>query len=132
MRTPPENLPSVSRRLRAGQLLLDGLSVKEVAEQLHMTPATVKRYQALVSEGGLEALRQMQVGGKVSALSPEALQWIVVALNGSAMDYGFDSESWTNARLRQLIEREFGVRFSRVYVWQLTNDLGVGHRLMRS
>ncbi|MDR5740005.1 helix-turn-helix domain-containing protein [Caballeronia sp. LZ016] len=131
MRTPPENLPSVSRRLRAGQLLLEGRSVKEVAEQLRMTPTTVKRYQALVSKGGLDALREMQVGGKVSALNPDAVEWIVDALNGSAVDYGFDSESWTNARLRDLIEEKFGVRYSRVYVWQLTNDLGLGHRLTR-
>ncbi|SAK42733.1 transposon protein [Caballeronia fortuita] len=131
MRTPPENLPSVSRRLQAGQLLLDGWTVKQVAEHLRMAPATVRRYEALIHEGGLEALKQMQVGGKASALSESDLEWIAAALQEPATKHGFESESWTNARLREVIERKFGVQYSRVYVWQLANALGLGSRLMR-
>jgi DNA-binding NarL/FixJ family response regulator len=43
MLSQPENLPSVVRRMTAGQMLLDGASVDDVAEQLHLSLATVKR-----------------------------------------------------------------------------------------
>ncbi|GAB5097460.1 hypothetical protein YK56LOC_31760 [Caballeronia sp. HLA56] len=96
-----------------------------------MARITVKRYQTLISKGGLDALRQLQAGGRISALDQKALQWIVAAVNGSAVSYGFDSDSWTNARVRELIANEFGVRYSRVYIWQLTHDLGLGYQLVR-
>jgi transposase len=132
MLSQPENLPSVVRRMNAGQLLLDGMSVEQVADQLHLSIATVKRYKALVDEGGLEALRQLAVGGRSSVLDQEALVWISKALQGSAKVHGFESDAWTNARLRALIESRYGVRYSRVYIWQIATNLGLGHLLSKS
>jgi transposase len=132
MLSRPENLPSVVRRMNAGQLLLDGMSVEQVADQLHLSIATVKRYKALVDEGGLEALRQLAVGGRSSVLDQEALVWISKALQGSAKVHGFESDAWTNARLRALIESRYGVRYSRVYIWQIATNLGLGHLLSKS
>jgi transposase len=132
MLSQPENLPSVVRRMTAGQMLLDGASVDDVAEQLHLATATVKRYKALIDAGGLDALKQLGVGGRSSVLDQQALEWISTALHGSAKDYGFDSEAWTNARLRALIESKYGVRYSRVYIWQIATNLGLGHLLSKS
>jgi transposase len=132
MLSRPENLPSVVRRMTAGQMLLDGASVEAVAEQLHLSTQTVKRYQAIVSAGGLEALQKMGVGGRSSVLDQEALEWIASALKGPARAHGFESDAWTNARLRALIERRYGVRFSRVYIWQIATNLGLGHLLSKS
>ncbi len=132
MLSQPENLPSVVRRMTAGQMLLDGMSVEQVADQLHLSMATVKRYKALVDEGGLEALRQLAVGGRSSALDQEALVWISKALQGSARLHGFESDAWTNARLRALIETRYGIRYSRVYIWQIATNLGLGHLLSKS
>jgi transposase len=132
MLSQPENLPSVVRRMTAGQMLLDGMSVEQVANQLHLSMATVKRYKALVDGGGLEALRQLAVGGRSSALDQEALVWISKALQGSARAHGFESDAWTNARLRALIESKYGIRYSRVYIWQIATNLGLGHLLSKS
>jgi transposase len=127
-----ENLPSVVRRMTAGRMLLDGNSVEKVANDLHLSLATVKRYKALVDSGGLVALSTLGIGGRTSALDAHALAWISNALQGSAMKHGFDSDSWTNSRLRQVIETKYGVRFSRVYVWQIATNLGLGHLLSKS
>jgi transposase len=132
MLSRPETLPSVVRRMTAGRMLLDGESVERVAEHLHLSVQTVRRYKAIVNEGGLEALSKMGVGGRTSVLDRAALEWIGQALQESARKHGFGSDAWTNARLRELIERRFGVRYSRVYVWQIATNLGLGHLLSKS
>ncbi|MGF6721273.1 transposase [Paraburkholderia sp. GAS41] len=132
MASRTEELPSVARRMAAGQMLVDGASVSDVAETMHLSTDTVKRYKAIVDDGGLDALSKMSVGGRSSVLDEEALVWISSALSGSAQEHGFSSDAWTNARLRELIGRQFGVHYSRVYVWQIATNLGLGHRLSKS
>ena len=127
-----DELPTVVRRMEAGRMLLDGATVNQVAEALRMSPGTVRRYQLLVQAGGLESLRLLGVGGRVSVLDKAALEWIAVALQGSARLHGFDSDAWTNARLRAVIESRFGVRYSRVYIWQIATNLGLGYCLTKS
>ena len=53
MLSQPENLPSVVRRMTAGQMLLDGATLDQVAKQLNLSMATVKRYRAIIDVGGL-------------------------------------------------------------------------------
>jgi transposase len=125
-------LPSVVRRMSAGQMLLDGMTREEVAERLHLSAPTVKRYQSLVKAGGLDALRGLNVGGRESVLDKETLAWVAAALCSSARHYGFESDAWTNGRLRATIEARVGVRFSRVYIWKIATNLGLGHRLSKS
>jgi transposase len=98
MRPRSDSPPSVVRRMTAGQMLLGGVSVENVADQLHLSMATVKRYMALVETGGLEALRQLGVVGRSAELDQTALEWIAAALKGSARVHGFESDAWTNAR----------------------------------
>jgi transposase len=104
--------------MTAGQMLLDGVSVENVADQLHLSMATVKRDKG--------------VGGRSAVLDQAALEWLAEALKGSARVHGFESDAWTNARLRALIERHYGVRYSRVHVWQIATNLGLGHLLSKS
>jgi len=118
--------------MTAGRRLLEGASVETVADELHLSVQTVRRYKVIVSQGGLEALARMGVGGRTSALDRTALDWIAGALQGPARKHGFESDAWTNARLRELIERRYGVRYSRVYVWQIATNLGLGHLLSKS
>jgi transposase len=132
MLSRPDTLPSVARRMTAGRMLLDGVPVETVAEQLHLSMQTVRRYKAIVLEGGLDALGKVAVGGRASALERAALDWIAAALQGSPREHGFESDAWTNARLRELIERQYGVRYSRVYIWQIATNLGLGHLLSKS
>jgi transposase len=117
-------LPSVALRLKAGQLLSEGKSPAQVAYALGISVVTARRYQTLLSEGGLDALERMSVGGRKPSLSPQAREWIATALNGSASTHGYPSGRWTDGRLRTVIGREFGIVFSRVYVRQLIIDLG--------
>ena len=69
-----------------------------------------------------------QTIGVETVLSTEKYRALVLA----AKAHGFDSDAWTNARLRSLIETQFGVRYSRVYIWQIATNLGLGHLLSKS
>jgi len=128
----PSELPTIARRIAAGELLLTGASDDMVMNELRLSKVTVRRYRKLVESGGLDALKLMGVGGRESALGTDGYLQIAAVLQESARAYGFESDGWTNARVRLLIERKFGVRFSRVYVWQLVTNLGLGHVLTKS
>ena len=110
-------------------MLLKGKSPSDVATVLGISPQTARRYQSLMAEGGLDALARMSVGGRKPALSPKGREWIASALRGSPVAYGFDSDQWTEGRLRSLVENKFGLSFSRVYVRQIIIDLGFADRL---
>lgn len=120
------------RRMNAGRMLMEGASVSSVAETLHLSTDTVRKYRTILAKGGLDALEKISVGGRVSSLDPTARQWIATALSGSACEQGFPTDAWTNARLREVIRNRFGVSYSRVYTWQLATNLGLGHRLSKS
>ncbi|SAL86188.1 transposon protein [Caballeronia arvi] len=128
MRAPEENLPSVSRRLKAGRKILDGVPIKQIVDELHLCLQTVRRYEALVHADGLDALKQLKLGGRASALDAEARKWLATALQRPATEFGFESERWSNARVRALIEKQYGVSYSRVYVWEIVQQLGLGQR----
>lgn len=46
-------------------------------------------------------------------------------LDDGALAAGFASPQWTLARVRKLIEREFGVAYSKTGGWELLRTLGV-------
>jgi transposase len=129
MGTPKNARPSAALRLEAAQLLSEGKSPVQVAAALGISIPTVRRYRALLAEGGLEALERMSVGGRKPSLSLEAREWIATTLRGSASVHGYKSDQWTDGRLRSLIARDLGISFSRVYVRQLIIDLGFSDRL---
>ncbi|WP_086386223.1 helix-turn-helix domain-containing protein [Caballeronia sordidicola] len=131
MPTHKSKLPSVQIRMAAGRLLLRGETIATVCEEVGISIKTAKRYQELFAAGGLAALENMSVGGRPSALSPEAFDWIAAALQGEPQAYGFPGARWTSGTLGQLIERQFGVKYSRVYVRQIVLNLGLSLRLGR-
>ncbi|BBP97148.1 hypothetical protein BSFA1_22770 [Burkholderia sp. SFA1] len=124
--------PTVARRIAAVRMFEAGASDQAVVLALGLSKPTVRRYRALFQTGGLEALVRLSVGGRGSALGEEGIMWLESALRDSARNYGFESDAWTNSRVRALIEQKFGVRFSRVYIWQLATNLGLGHVLSKS
>jgi transposase len=130
MRSPKRQLPSVARRLFAGQMLLAGDTVECVAARLRISKATAKRYKSMVEQGGIEALDRMEVGAGESALDNDAREWLARSLRGSPHDFKFDTDQWTTSLLMTVIQDRFGLTFSRVYVWQLIHDLGCADRLI--
>jgi transposase len=119
---------AVKRRVRAGRLLQQGKSPPEVARLVGAPRQTVYRWLEVLETGGMDALRDMSKGGRPARLGAAELSRLYVALLEGAPAHGFTTPLWTLKRVRLLIEREFGVRYSEVHVWRLLGQLGLSNQ----
>lgn len=111
------------KRVRAGRLMLAGKSPAESAKAVGVARQTAYTWKARLDEGGIDALRAMATG-RPAQLDAGQLEGLRLALLQGAMAHGFGTELRTLRRVRALIERLFGVRFSEVHVWRLLGALG--------
>jgi transposase len=119
---------AAKRRLRAGRLLLAGKSPPEVARLVGAPRQTVYRWREVLNTGGIDALRDMSKGGRPAQLGAGELSQLYVWLLEGPTAHGFPTELWTLKRVKLLIEREFGVRYSEVHVWRLLGQLGLSNQ----
>lgn len=101
-----------------GQKLCAGCLAVGVARQ------TVYTWKGLLDEGGIDALRAVPERGRPATLDEQQLADVRRALLQSPTSHGFGTELWTIKRVRLLIERMHGVRFSPSHVWRLLGALG--------
>jgi len=111
------------KRVRAGRLMLAGKTPAEAARAVGVARQTAYTWKARLDEGGIDALRSM-VTGRPAQLDAGQLAALRGALLQGAMAHDFDTELWTLKRVRVLIERLYGVRFSEVHVWRLLGAMG--------
>jgi transposase len=112
------------RRVRAGRLLQRGVAPAEVAARVGVARQTVYTWKRVLDEGGIDALRESRRTGPQSKLDEAALARLREVLLDSPTAHGFGTELWTLKRIRQIIQRLFGVRHSEVHVWRLLGQLG--------
>jgi transposase len=125
MKTKSKQEEASKRRVRAGRLLLAGKTPPEVARMVSAPRQTVYRWREVLKVGGIEALRDINKGGRPAQLGAGELSQLYVALLEGPTAHGFTTPLWTLKRVRLLIEREFGVRYSEVHVWRLLGQLGL-------
>ena len=107
------------RLLQAG-----GMKQVEIARHLGVTEAAVSKWKSRTEAEGPEALQMHKATGRPPKLDTVARQALVKKLEEGAMAAGFPTEQWTQARVKQVIEREFGVSFHQNYISHLLDDLG--------
>jgi transposase len=99
------------RRMRAGRLLLRGVSQSEVARRVVVTRTTVSDWNRQVMAGGLEALQRRQ-RGRPSGLDTQQRADLVRLLKDGALAQGFATEE------------KFSRRYSESQVWRILVSLG--------
>jgi transposase len=107
-----------------GGLLLEGKGVREVSRLTGASVSSVSRWKEELERGGLEALKAKPHPGRpprLTAQQKQALDGILVQGAGAA---GFRTDLWTLARVTEVIEREFGVRYHPGHVWYILRDMG--------
>jgi transposase len=118
---PPDGLEW--RRFRALHLKEQGWSRHEIAEALGVSLVSVSRWFARARDGGPEALRARPGHGPAPKLTEGQRRLIPEFLWHGAEAYGFRGEVWTCARVAQVIQEEFGVRYHKDHVGRLLKEL---------
>jgi transposase len=110
---PTGSKAELERRRRLGVALhRGGLSIREVGRQLNCAPGSVARWTKMFEEAGDDGLDPIPGAGGTSRLTDARRVELGALLRLGARVNGFPTEMWTLRRVRELIEREFGVRYS--------------------
>lgn len=113
-------------RLRAVRLLKEGNEAELAARMFGVSRAIVFRWQQKYDEGGPAALETKKTPGPASRLSPTQVSQLYAIITGcDPRQLQFDFGLWTRKIIRDLIRKQFGVRFSEVQVGRLLKKMGL-------
>jgi transposase len=112
------------RRRIGGRLLQEGKGVREVSRLVGAAPSSVSRWKQELEQGGMEALQAKPHAGRSPRLSAHQKQELEGILLKGARAAGFLTDLWTLARVTQVIEREFGVKYHPGHVWRILRGMG--------
>jgi transposase len=112
------------RRKRALALLDRGLSLHEVGRRIGCAAVSVMRWRDSRRRGGEQALKVHFSPGRPWKLNPAERKRLVRLLLKGSLAYGYRTNLWTTARIAELVEREFGVRYHRDHIGRLMHGLG--------
>jgi len=115
---------AAKRRVRAGRLLLKDKPPAEVAKLVGAPRQTVYRWLAVLREEGIDGLREMSKGGRPSLMTAEQVAELRELLLAGPIASGYGTDLWTLKRVRLLIEKRFGIRYSDVNVWRILGAMG--------
>jgi putative transposase len=128
MKWQPKKLTraQMAERREEGRKLLEvgEMSQADIARHLGITRAAVSKWKRQLVEGGSEALQARKATGRPPKLNEETKQVLIEKLEEGAIAAGFPTEQWTQARVKKLIKREFGVVYHQNYISRLLDDLG--------
>jgi transposase len=109
------------RRQRALDLLRQGQSPQQVAEQMGVTDRSVRRWQFEVKHPRRPARRKP---GRPRQLTAAQLRRLERALQRGAYAFGYAADYWTLDRIAHVIWELFQVRYRPSGVWYLLQALG--------
>lgn len=112
-----------ARRLEGACLLQRGVTAAEVARRLKVSRTSVFRWEQALAANGRRALRKAARTGRPPQLTDAEKKRLVEALEAGALVQGYATDLWTLARVRKLIEKISGKRYSESGVWRLLRGL---------
>ena len=112
-----------TRRRLAGQLLLEGREIGEVAEIVGASRSSVKRWKRTVAQGGLDALKSKPHPGPKPRLDAQQKQRLLVVLRAGPRAVGYKTDLWTCGRVAVIIARMFRVSYHPCHVWKILRNM---------
>jgi len=112
------------RRLRAWQLFEAGWKQADIARALGVTGGAVSQWIKTAKQSGAQALKQRKAKGPIPRLSAKQYQQLDALLRQGAEAFGFRGNVWTQARVAQVIEKEFGVSYHPFHIYRVLRRLG--------
>jgi transposase len=108
----------------AGKLLLQGMSIAEVADVVEASTSAVGRWKQVVEQQGLAGLNSKPVPGRPPRLSNVQRQQLEQLLRKGPREAGLPSDAWTCPRIARLIQQQFGVAYHPDHVRRILDALG--------
>lgn len=118
----------LARRITALLLFADGYRITGAAELLGITRQTVYAWLRALMLEGLESLHYRKSPGRPGRLTKTQKRELVDLIKAGPQAAGFETACWTALLVQQLIERKFGVLYSRHYVCELLHNLGFSYQ----
>jgi transposase len=113
------------RRLEGARLLKRKVSQSEVARQVGVSRQAVALWaRQLAAVNGAVGKLKARPLGRPKRLDAHQCERLKKMLLKGALAAGFATELWTVKRVRALVAREFGVRYSNTGGWELLRRLG--------
>lgn len=116
------------RRHRALALLDEGRSLHDVARLIDCAPSSVMRWRNVRRRGGTKALKVRASPGRPPKLTSSQHRRLVRLLLKGPESHGYSTDLWTTARICDLIEGKFRVRYHRDHIGRLMKQLGWTHQ----
>lgn len=110
------------------ELLAQGRTLREVAGMIGCEASSVMRWRNAWLESGEEGLKVVAACGRPCKLTDAQLRRLVKLLLKGPLKHGYTTDLWTTARVAELIERFFGVRYDRDHVGRVLHRLGWSHQ----
>jgi transposase len=112
-----------TRRRLAGQLLLEGRDIGEVAEIVGASTSSVKRWKQTVEQGGMDALKSKPHPGPKPRLDAKQKQRLLEILRAGPRRAGYQTELWTCGRVAAIIAKTFRVSYHPCHVWKILRNM---------
>jgi transposase len=113
-------------RIRAVRQIEDGESPEVIIKALGMNRRTIYKWIALYREGGIAGLKARPLSGRPLKLSGAMLRWIFKTVTTkNPLQLKFVFALWTREMVRNLIEKQYGIKLSVVSVGRLLKKLGL-------
>jgi transposase len=106
------------------RLLEAGHSYRSVAEEVEASLSSIVRWQQSYQQEGTKGLRPRASPGRPALLSAKQKEKVVQILVRGPLAAGYQTDLWTLRRIREVIAREFGIRYSLANCWKLMRALG--------
>jgi len=90
----------------------------EVADACDVGISSVKRWKEAVREGGLDALAVHDSPGREPKMDETQKEKLVRILLAGPLKAGYRNDLWTCARVAEVIERRFRVKYHLSHVWK--------------
>lgn len=111
------------RRYHALKLKRSGWKQSDIALALDVSKGAVSQWIKIAEEEGKAGLRARPHTGRIPDLTFAEKQLIPDLLSHGAEAYGFRGDIWTCARVRKVIEWEYGVSYHKSHVARVLKDL---------
>lgn len=120
---------ALRNRIRGILLVGSGVLNEEAARICKVHVRTLRRWLAEYREDKFDGLKHKKGAGKPGRLSAQEKERLKEIVKAGPCVAGYESGRWTALGVRDLILKEFGVRYSVQNVQKILGDLGFSYKL---